>query len=105
MDAAEHHHLRLLAAGALDEPGAQAGGAKRRKRQTGPPLANLLRQFAHLRMDEEARITAGEGVDHFRLLFLISDHVPPARQRHRDSVRRSRNRLAKLLALPDRVLM
>ena len=55
-------------------------------------------------MDEEARVAAGERVDHLGLLLLVSHHILPARQGHRYRVRRSGNRLAKLLALPERVL-
>ena len=74
------------------------------KWQARPPVADLPRQFLHLGVDEEARIAAGERVDHLGLLLLVADHVLPARQRHRHGMRRGWNRAPKLLALPDRVL-
>ena len=96
--------LAALAAGALDEIRAQPGGAERWKRQAGLSACDLSGQFPHLRLDEKARVAAGERVDHFRLLFLVAHHILPARQRHRDGVPRSRDGLAKLLSLPDRLL-
>ena len=59
MNAAERHHLRLRVAAALDELGATPGGAERGEGQARLSVADLPRQFPHLRMNEEARITAG----------------------------------------------
>jgi hypothetical protein len=52
-------------------------------------------------MHDESRVSGGKFGDHLGPALFVPHYIPPARQRHRDRMRRVGNRPAEFVPLPD----